>query len=210
MTILAARWWPTNGALVADVAKLYLDRSMVALDPTYGRGKWWTDWCPDDLTAHDLKLDGVDFRKLPEDDGTFDLVAFDPPYVSTGGRKTSTLGDFNDRYGVTDAPATPAALQAHNDDGLAEVYRVLRRKGLALVKCCDYVSSGRLFPGTHLTLTAAYALGFEQVDRFEHIGHARAQPANRTRLVKGERVPVTQQHARRNLSTLLVLRKASR
>lgn len=207
MTVLAAHRWANNGALIADVARLYLDRSMVALDPTWGRGLWWTEWRPDDLATHDWKIDKVDFRKLPEDDATFDLVAFDPPYVCTGGRKTSTIGDFNDRYGLRDAPKTPAALQAHNDDGLAEVHRVLRPKGWALVKCCDYISSGRLFPGTHHTLTAAFDLGFELVDRFEHIGHVRAQPANRTRLVKGERVASGQQHSRRNLSTLLVLRK---
>lgn len=210
MTILAADTWPTNGKLIADVAGLYLDEAMVALDPTFGRGKWWTDWRPKVLVAHDLATDGVDFRHLPEGDGTFDLVAFDPPYVSVGGRKTSTIGDFNDRYGLRDAPTTPAALQAHNNEGLAEVHRVLRPKGWALVKCCDYISSGRYFPGTHFTLTAALALGFELVDRFEHTGHVRAQPGNRTRLVDGERVPSPQCHARRNLSTLFILQKGKK
>src|SRR4051812_43435752 len=118
--ILAAHKWPTNGDLIADVAKLHLRTDMVALDPTYGRGLWWTAWRPDSLSTHDIAADGVDFRKLPEDDASFDLMAFDPPYVCMGGRKTSQLPDFMDRYGLWDAPSSPAALQAHNDDGLAE------------------------------------------------------------------------------------------
>lgn len=208
MTVLAAHTWRTNGALIADVATLYLDPSWTILDPTFGRGLWWTDWQPAHLVTHDLGLDGVDFRHLPEPDTTFDAVAFDPPYVAMGGRDTSKLPDFMDRFGLRDAPRTPAQLQAHNDEGLAEVHRVLKAKGVALVKCQDYVSSGRLFPGTHLTLTAALGLGFTLVDRFEHIGHKRAQPGNRTRKgPNGERIPSGQVHARRNLSTLLVLGK---
>lgn len=208
MTILAAHQWKTNGELIADVAKLYLSADMVMLDPTYGRGLWWTVWRPDTLVTH-TKVDGYDFRKMPEADGTFDAVAFDPPYVAMGGRKTSKLPDFMDRFGLEDAPATPAGLQQDINDGLAEVHRVLRRKGIALVKCQDYISSGKLWPGTHHTLATALALGFTLVDRFEHVGHVRAQPGGRTRRGKnGERVASTQVHARRNLSTLFVLRKA--
>ena len=201
--VMAATAWPTNADLIVDVARLgYLDARDHVLDPTYGRGVWWKKWRPDALTTHDLKLDGVDFRDLPEADDTFDAAAFDPPYVCVGGRTTTTIPDFHDRFGLTDAPRTPAALQAMNDAGLAELRRVVRPRGLVLAKCADYVWSGRLVTGTHASLTAALSLGFELVDRLEHIGRPRPQPA-RTR-ADGE--PVRQHHARRNLSTLLVLR----
>lgn len=48
--------------------------------------------------------------------------------------------------------------------------------------------------GTHYTLTHALELGLVLVDRFEHIGRPRPQSQKR------------QVHARRNLSTQLVLR----
>ncbi len=195
--VLAATRWPTNAELIADCARLgYLIADRTTLDPTYGRGVWWNVWRPDHLVTHDLRLDGVDFRALPERDATFDQAVFDPPYVCVGGRTTTTLPDLHARYGLTDAPRTPAGLQAMIDAGLAELARVLRPRALPSVKCQDYVTSGRLWPGTHHTLTAALDLGYSLLDRLEHIGSPRPQPA-RTRQV----------HARRNLSTLLVLQR---
>lgn len=201
--ILAAAEWRTNADLIADCARLgYLDASWRTLDPTYGRGRWWTAWRPDELVAHDLRTDGVDFRRLPEPDGSFDAAVFDPPYVCTGGRSTSTIGEFNDAYGLTDAPRTPAGLQEMNNAGLAELVRVLGPRRYLLVKSKDYVWSGRLFIGTHHTITEGLRLGLELVDRFEHIGRPGPQPTRS----RADGAPVRQHHARRNLSTLLVFR----
>jgi hypothetical protein len=197
MTILAATAWPTNGHLIADVFGLY--RYMIGedpdvLDPTYGKGNWWTIHRPTRLTAP-VRADGWDFTAMPgEWTNRFDVVAYDPPYVSVGGRKTTGIADMHDAYGLTDAPATPALLQALINDGLNECTRVTRPGGLILVKCQDYISSGKLWIGTHHTLTHALSLGLELVDRLEHHGGVRPQPT-------GRRV----MHARRNLSTLFVL-----
>lgn len=207
-SIPAAHSWPTNGALIADVAAIHLDDSMVTMDVTYGRGLWWTQWRPPAFVAHDRALDGVDFRRLPEPPGVFELVAFDPPYISMGGRVTSNIQEYQARYGLHDAPASPAAVQADIDAGLHEVHRVLRRKGIALVKCQDYVSSGKLWIGEHLTLTTALGIGFEVVDRFYHLNKRRLQPQNRTRkLPSGETIASRQQHGRGRPSVLFVLRK---
>lgn len=83
MTIFAATPWRNNAELIRDIAELgYIKKDDYTLDPTYGRGKWWDLWRPDNLVIHDLyTVDGVDFRELPEADGTFDVVAYDPPYV---------------------------------------------------------------------------------------------------------------------------------
>lgn len=192
--VLAADSWSTNAELIADVARLgYLRREWLTLDPTYGGGLWWTDWSPEVLVTHDLALDGIDFRELPEADDTFDAVAYDPPYVSVGGRDTTGMPDFYARYGLTDAPRTPLELQQLINDGLAEVARVLKPRGFALVKCQDYISSGKFWNGTFRTQVAAFALGFTQVDRFEMIGAIRPQPPGRRQV-------------HRNLSTLLVFR----
>lgn len=195
--ILAASRWRDNAALIADMASLgYLQRDWLTLDPTYGRGLWWTRWRPDQLVTHDLRSDGVDFRALPEPEGSFDAAVFDPPYIAPGGRESSTVEDFNDRYGLHETPATPTELQAVIDAGVSELCRVLRPGGMLLVKCQDYQSSN-LWIGTHHVLTHALALGFVCIDRLEHLRNIQPQPGGRT-----------QRHARRNLSTLLVLRKS--
>ncbi len=187
--VLAAYAWPSNAELIADVASLYLDPEVPTLDPTYGRGIWWKTWRPVTMVAHDIAtLDGVDFRSLPHGDGEFRQIAFDPPYVCVGGRETTGMADLHDRFGLTNAPKTPDGVQQLIYDGLDEMYRVLARKGILLVKCQDYVTSGKLWPGTHLTLNYALTIGLSLVDRFEHIAGVRPQPSGRRQV-----------HARRNL-----------
>jgi hypothetical protein len=146
-----ARCDTTNADLIVDCVKLgYLHDTDMILDPTYGRGVWWRKWRPTRLVAHNRGDDGVDFRDLPYADGTFDAVAYDPPYVCIGGRKTSGIPDMHDRYGLTAAPRTPADLQQLINAGLSEAARVVKPRGIVLCKCQDYVSSGRLWIGTHL------------------------------------------------------------
>lgn len=200
--VLAASAWKTNAHLIADVARLgYLRKEWLTLDPTAGRMGWWKLWRPDNLVTHDIRLDGVDFRALPHEDNTFDAVAFDPPYVAVGGHKTSSLGDFHDRFGLTETGhgtgnPDPKAVQALINDGLTDCARVTKPRGFLLVKCQDYISSGKLWPGTHLTVTHGLSMGLNYYDRLEHYGCVRAQPSGRRQV-----------HARRNLSTLLVFRK---
>ena len=134
----------TNADLMAYIAPLYLTGSV--LDVTYGEGKWWERYRPEWFTFHDLhKVDGVDFRALPEADSSFDTVCFDPPYVISGSASSSRLGpDFQDRYGIGthNLPAarnTAAGEVAFRDflrDGLAECVRVSRC--WVLVKCMEF------------------------------------------------------------------------
>lgn len=203
--VLACHTWPSNAHLIEDVARLYLRADLPTLDATYGRGVWWQRWRPDVLVANDLHTAATvraDFRCLPFASGAFAQIAYDPPYVSIGGRKGSSMAELHDRFGLITAPTSPAGLQGVIDAGLAEVCRVLAPGGVLLVKCQDYISSGRLWPGTHLTLTCALGLGLELVDRFEHVAGVRPQPT-----VNPDGSPRRQVHARRNLSTLFVLRK---
>lgn len=235
--VLAARAWATNAELIADVARLgYLRTSDLVLDPTHANGVWWKKWRPDRL---EVPASGADFRHLAYPDASFDAIAFDPPYVTVGGRETSGIKDFLARYGLLDVPKTPEETQQLINDGLREMWRLVRPSaiqdldetrpnGVVLVKCADYVWSGHLWTGVYYTIEHARSVGFVVADIFEHIGHVRAQPT-RTRKCKrckgtgivaaagsgpacppcaGEgRVASRQHHARRNLSTLLVLRR---
>jgi tRNA G10 N-methylase Trm11 len=141
-------------------------------------------------------MDGVDFRDLPHGDNEFDAVAYDPPYVCIGGRGTTGMSEMYGRYGQMDAPTSPGALQLLMNTGLSEMQRVCKPKGFVLVKCQDYVSSGKLWLGTHHTLSYGLKVGFEIVDRLEMVTSPRPQPPGRRQV-----------HARRNLSTLIVMRK---
>lgn len=195
--VMAATAWPSNADMIVDMVRLgYLTHYDVVLDPTYGSGRWWKKWRPTHFFHHTNTEDGSDFRNLPYPDNFFDAVTFDPPYVCVGGRKTSGIKSMYDGYGLTDAPTTPIGLQLLINDGLKEMARVVKPKGIILVKNQDYISSGKLWLGTHHTLCAALDYGLLCVDRFEHIGNPRPQPSGRRQV-----------HARRNLSTLFVFRK---
>jgi hypothetical protein len=229
--VLAATKWRNNAYMIQDLRRLgYLTDDMHVLDCTYGRGKWWTLGEPPSFVKHDLlTVDGVDFCNLPEPADTFDFTAFDPPYAAQGGKETSTLQDYNNAYGRDTAAGDPNGIQLDIDRGLSETYRVTKPNGIVIVKVQDYVWSGKLWPGTHLTLTKAFELGFKLEDRFEHIGNIRPQPP-RTRkcgtcdgqgqmpgsilpctVCPGDgRIPSQQQHAAHNHSTLFVLRVPKR
>lgn len=211
--VLAADSWPTNGHLIAACHELgYLRDHDAILDPTYEKGTWWKQWRPQLLTTHHRAVDGTDFRKLDYPDATFDAIAYDPPYVCPGGRATSNIKEMHDRYGMNEGGCadpdfrTPAELQQIMDDGLSEMFRLVkpsarrsltddRPNGIVLMKCKDYVWSGQFWPGTHHTLAHALEIGFIIEDRFEHVGTPGPQSQKR------------QVHARRNLSTLFVLRR---
>lgn len=218
--ILAASSWASNAEMIVACRTLgYLRDTDAILDPTYGRGVWWKVWRPRGLVTHDLKIDGVDFRHLPEPDGTFDAVTFDPPYAPMGGRDTSTLSDYNERYGRDTAPKTPEGVRKLGHDGLAECLRVVKPRGIVAYKCMDFIWSGRLHPASHWVYDDAVAMGFDIVDKFIHVGKVRPQPKGRSskcaackgsaegcdRCEKG-RIPTVQQHARQNGSILYVFR----
>lgn len=199
--VMAAITCRTNGELIANVSQLY-PLGPVVLDPTYGRGKWWTRYQPEHLLIHDVEIDKVDFRNLPEGDCTVDAVAFDPPYLPQGGRSSSTEPDFLDRFGLVDAPTSPAKLRALIADGLGECFRVVKPGGLVLHKCMNYVSGGRHRPQVHWSITDALECGFWIETQFVHVSGTGPQPKNNR---DGTARKVASPRA--NYSTLLVLRR---
>ena len=208
--ILANDRWKDNSYLIEDIARLrWIRKNKLTLDPTFGKGIWWKRWCPYRVVVHDVELDGLDFRDLPYPNGTFPQIAFDPPYVSMGGRATTQIKEFYERYGLMGAPTSPERLQSLCDDGLSEMYRLLAPKGIVIVKSMSYVSSGKLFLGDINTYNHAISLGLRCEDRFIFNGHARAQPKRTKKGKNGERVKSRQHHARNNASTMFVFRKVA-
>jgi len=187
----------TNGPLIAAAATLWIQPDDLVVDATYGRGNFWTRYRPERLVTHDIALDGVDLRHLPEADQTVDVVVLDPPYIAQGGRDTSTVPEFLDRYGLDDGPKTPAAIEALVAAGISEAGRVLKPGGRLMVKCMDYISGGKFIGGRHHVVTTALASGFDQVDEFIHVSGLGPQPPGRRQV-----------HSRRAHSFLCVFRLA--
>jgi hypothetical protein len=195
--LLAADRWPSNGHLIADVARLgYLDGHV--LDASYGLGVFWQQWRPDRFTGHDLEADkapdgALDVRHLPDryPRSTFDSAVWDPPYKMRG---TPASGSTDERYGIGQ-PATVDEIVELILAGMTACAAVLTRRGHLLVKMQDQVVGGRVFWQTDVTTAHAAELGFDKVDRFDLLGGGRPQPGGRV-----------QQHAYGRPSTLLVFR----
>lgn len=187
----------TNGPLLQTAAKLWVAPGDLVVDVTYGLGNFWTLYRPERLVAHDLYTgDGVDFRDLPEADESVDVVVFDPPYVAPGGRDSSGVKDMHKRYGMDQSARSPEAQFEVIDEGLAECERVLARGGRLLVKCMDYVWSGKLQLGRHRVVSTCITLGLSQVDEFVHVSGTGPQPPGRRQV-----------HSRRAHSFLCVFQK---
>jgi hypothetical protein len=158
-----------NSALIASIAPLYLTGSV--LDVTYGRGVWWRRFSPASLGKHDLVLDGVDFRALPDEDESWDAVCFDPPYIPTRAAHTASpllKGRFRPSYGL-ETPRTRVELDTLIAAGLAECARVSRR--WVLMKCCDYAETKDHFVLGHVSAIAeGQRIGLRVHDLLVHAG----------------------------------------
>lgn len=204
-----------NAQLVADCAQLgYLHEDWRTLDPTYGKGRWWTDWSPTLLRRHDLvpskAPDGpMDFTRLDYLAQTFEAVVFDPPYKLNGTKGKSGPASGDESYGVDEGYTSIEARHDLMRWGISECLRVLAPRsrggqgGYLLVKCQDQVSSGKVQWQTRLMADHAEAYGrvvndgcsVRLVDEL-HVRGYRKQPEGRS-----------QKHARRDYSTLLVFQK---
>lgn len=171
--ILQSVYTGTNADLMAAVAPLYLTGSV--LDVTYGEGKWWDRFKPDPFTFHDLhKVDCVDFRALPEADGSIDTVTFDPPYVLSGGCSSERLGpEFQNRYGIGEQNMPIVVGRKGREalfelilDGLTECCRVA--SSWVLVKCMEYAQGGGFHDVPTMVTNRAAELGWVKHDQIVH------------------------------------------
>ncbi len=163
-----------NGPLIATAAVLHIPDGAIVVDMTYGRGMFWTKYRPEHLIEHDLyRGDGVDFRDLPEADGSVDVAVFDPPYLPNESAEKTTVPDFRDRYGIvlTSEQRGPRKVQDVADlytAGIGEAHRVLKPRGRLLVKTMDFVNGGKYHAMRQHVVATATELGMAQVDEFVH------------------------------------------
>jgi hypothetical protein len=196
MTVLALDDRATNSALMIACRDLgYIDDRV--LDLTYGLGTFWRDWVPENLIASDLDPakspigHPVDFTATGYDDQLADTVVLDPPY-KLAGRATAKV---DGRYGIDDYMSVEARHQLIRD-GITEAARIIAPGGHLLLKCQDQVCSGRVHWQTRIFADHAETVGFTLIDALLFPSF-RPQPEGRSQV-----------HARRNYSTLLVLRRS--
>ena len=193
-----------NDRVFPRILNLYAKPGDVVADVTYGKGVFWRR-IPNgkyNLRATDIQ-NGIDCRNLPYNDGEIDCLVLDPPYMhSPGGTAHETQSPFEDHYrnnssgNRTKSKYHQAVLDLYLDAG-REAYRVLRERGVMIVKCQDEVCSNRQ-RFTHIEIVMAYSkFGFVAEDLFVVI---RNNNPGVSRVVR-------QVHARKNHSYFLVFWK---
>lgn len=207
--VLQSAYVGGNEELFPRILELHVPAGSVVADVTHGKGIFWKNVPAGkyQLRATDIAT-GVDCRVLPYADDSIDCVVLDPPYMEGLFRHTAdhlagrgTYRTFRDTYSNGEATADgpkwhDAVLDLYFKAG-REAYRVLRKKGILIVKCQDEVSAGKQHL-THIEIVNEYgALGFQAKDLFVLV---RKNNASVSRLIK-------QLHARKNHSYFLVFIK---
>ena len=200
-----------NAEVFPVVLKLHIEAGAKIADVTYGKGVFWrnVDTSNYDLHPSDIS-DGTDCRNLPYEDESFDALVLDPPYMEGFFRSgdvtkagAGTHNAFRDHY--ANGHETPrrgggkwhaAVVDLYEESG-REAHRVLRDRGVLIVKCQDEVSANRQNL-THVEIINTYAtLGFFCKDLFVVV---RPNRPGMSRVLK-------QVHARKNHSYFLVFVK---
>lgn len=207
----------TNAELFPKILELHVPLGSTVADVTYGKGVFWRNVANDlyELIATDIDM-GVDCTDLPYDDGSIDCVVLDPPYMEGLLRQNNehkagsgTHISFRDAYSSNNngekSSTNPskkkpkwhaAVLDLYVRSG-HEAYRVLRKKGVLIVKCQDEVSANKQWL-THVEIINAYeAMGYYTKDLFVLIRNNKPSVSR----IK------SQKHARKNHSYFLVFIK---
>ena len=193
-----------NDQVFPEILSLYVADDSVVADVTHGEGVFWRQ-VPEDqyvILGTDIQS-GTDCRELPYEDGEIDCVVLDPPYMhSPGGSAHTVHTAFEKHYRnngsgrQTGAKYHEAVLELYRDAG-QEAWRVLRDRGVLIVKCQDEVCSNRQ-RFTHVEIMQAYErIGFIAEDLFVVVRQNRP----------GVSRAVRQVHARKNHSYFLVFWK---
>lgn len=202
-----------NEEVFPQILDLHVPPGSVVADVTWGKGVFWKQVPKDRYVLHasDLQM-GIDCRKLPYADDSHDCVVLDPPYMEGLFRRSQdhmagagNFAAFRDHYSdgeatTSDGPKYHAAVTDLYFRAGREAYRVLRHRGILIVKCQDEVSANqqRL---THVEIINEYErLGFYTKDLFVIV---RTNRPGVSRLLK-------QEHARKNHSYFIIFVKLTR
>lgn len=213
--LVLSAYMDINENIFPQILDLHVKKGARIADVTWGQGVFWKK-IPEgmyDILATDIAM-GVDCRNLPYEDESLDCVVLDPPYMEGFYREqnehkagSGTHSSFSKAYsngdeinGDTENTGTKkwhaAVTDVYFKAGL-EAYRVLRKKGVLIVKCQDEVSAGKQWL-THVEIINEFEkFGYYTKDMFVLV---RTNKPAVSRLKK-------QVHARKNHSYFLVFIK---
>lgn len=199
-----------NADVFPQILDLHVPDGAKIADVTYGGGVFWrqVDLSRYELLATDL-ADGVDCRALPYENDSLDALVLDPPYMEgllrnnanhkAGAGSHAAFREYYSNGNETNegGPKWHAAVSDLYYRAGDEAVRVLKPKGVMIVKCQDEVSANRQWL-THVEIINYYeTLGFYCKDLFVIV---RQNKAGMSRVLK-------QVHARKNHSYFLVFIK---
>ena len=151
-----------NADLLPKCLKMYVSDGAILADVTYGKGAFWrnTDLSKYDFRPTDL-MTGTNFCNLPYEDESIDALVLDPPYMHGGKTIKKSINDCYQNQNTSHESVI--RLYA---GGLLEASRVLKKKGIIMVKCQDEIESGKQ-RFSHIELTQCLELfGFRMLDLF--------------------------------------------
>lgn len=186
----------TNADLFPDILDTYVPKGSFVVDVTWGRGVFWRNVNTADynLVATDLVRDGVDCRSLPYRDECMDAVVLDPPYIHTSGSIKESLAKCYRNNDSTQFKNFEDVKQLYRD-AIVEARRVLKPKGILIVKCQDTIESGKP-RWIHNEIMGS--TGFICEDVFVLVQQSKPMISSRWKVIR---------HARKNHSYFIVLRK---
>ncbi|WP_155524240.1 site-specific DNA-methyltransferase [Burkholderia sp. PAMC 28687] len=216
----------SNDAVFPNILEIYVAPGATIGDTTYGKGVFWknVDLNEYEIFFTDLKKDGlpefvqggIDSRRLPYANESFDALVFDPPYMHTPGGTAHNGHQNFETYYANNAdqdhevvaeiwretngkpPKYHEAVLDLYFRAAREALRVLRPEGIYIVKCQDEVCTNRQRL-THLEITIELQKqGFITEDLFVVVQTGRPGVSR----LKGK-----QYHARKNHSYFMVYRK---
>lgn len=192
--------------IINDILALHSSNNQIDLDVTYSKGVFYkngvvnqptykTDLYPQ--TEDTIQSSSTD---LPFEDNVFETVMFDPPFVIAG----KTYKENEDANSSIIAKRFSAyenytELKHHYSATLKELYRVLKNKGIVIMKLQNTISSGKQHMTHYFTVNEALRHGFYVKDEFVLLSKSKITSF-------GGRWK-TQQHAMKYHSFFLVLQK---
>lgn len=195
----------TNAELLEKVSELYINNGQKVLDMTFGLGVFWKKVNTSQIELYRNDIDPErgeyhdDFRDTRWEDSFFDCVVLDPPYASRSGSpiKASIDRGYNNRSRAFELGifGVDKVLQFYYD-GIAEAKRVVKDKGLIMIKCMDEIMGGKQYRNHISIWDYCLALGLVDEDLFVLVQSTTPTMRHTYQL-----------HARKNNSFLWVFRK---